>query len=110
MSRIDRVRRAVQAHSASRTSPGRAQTPGGPATTGLPVPVAPIAAHRTFREETRPGHSELAAHLMGQDGQRRGLRAGPALVNVAQAAYNRVEWSGSFDRRARKGTLGRTEV
>jgi hypothetical protein len=110
MSRIDRIRRAVQARSASRTEADRPQEAAGTAATNLPVPVGPVIAPRSFREERRRGDSELAAQLLGQDGLRRGLRAGPNMVDIAQAAYNRVEWSGSYDRRARKGRQARTEI
>ena len=64
----------------------------------------------SFREERRRNDAEVAAQLMGQDGQRRGLRAGPQVVDTARAAYNRVEWSGSYDRRARKGRQARTDI
>ena len=42
--------------------------------------------------------------------QRRGLRAGPSIHDIARSAYNKTEWSGSYDRRARKGRAARTEV
>lgn len=50
------------------------------------------------------------AHLMGQDGQKRGLRGGPATLDAAKSTYNRIEWSGPADRRARKGGAAKTEV
>ena len=110
MSRIERTRRTVQARKAGRPEADRSQETGGTAATNLPVPVAPVVTVRSFREERRRTDAELAAQLLGQDGQRRGLRAGPNIVDVAKAAYNRVEWSGSYDRRARKGRQARTEI
>lgn len=110
MSRIDRVRRAVSARSASRTEADRPQEAAGTGSANLPVAVGPVTSPRSFREERRRPDAELAAQLIGQDGQRRGLRAGPNIVNIAQAAYNRVEWSGSYDRRARKGRQARTDI
>ncbi len=50
------------------------------------------------------------AHLLGQDGQRRGLRGGPATLDAARTTYNKVEWSGPADRRARKGGAAKTEA
>ena len=110
MSRIDRIRRTVQARQASRTETDRTEEAGGTAAANLPVPVGPAVTVRSFREERRRNDAELAAQLMGQDGQRRGLRAGPQMVDVARAAYNQVEWSGSYDRRARKGRQTRTDI
>jgi hypothetical protein len=55
--------------------------------------------------ETRPvavgrqGFALVAAQLMGQDGARRGLRAGPQAVEAAQGAYRQREFSGAGDRR-----------
>lgn len=110
MSRIDRIRRAAQARSASRTEADSVEQGGETFSANLPVAVGPVPAPRSFREDRRRVESEFAAQMLGQDGQRRGLRAGPNIVDIAQAAYNRVEWSGSYDRRARKGRQARTEI
>lgn len=110
MSRIDRTRHAAlvrRAHKAEAGQASEGQAAGG---ANLPVPVAPVFGPRTFRDEHRRGHSELAAQLMGQVGERRGLRAGAPLLDKARDAYNRVEWSGSYDRRARKGRQARTDI
>jgi hypothetical protein len=110
MSRIDRVRPAPPARPASRSPADRKDEPGAAARANLPVPVSPAEPARSFGHERRRGAAELTAQLIGQDGQQRGLRAGPAAVVGAQAAYNRVEWSGRYDRRARKGRQTRTEI
>src|SRR5690242_11211026 len=110
MSRIDRIRRSVSARRAARAHAERIDESYEAKAANLPVPVGPVTGPRTFREDTRRGDSELAAQVMGQDGQRRGLRAGPSLLDVARAAYNRAEWSGSYDRRARKGRAARKDV
>lgn len=75
----------------------------------LPVPVdGPRAVPP---RNARPhGEAVFAAQLLGQDGQKRGLRAGAELFDHAKTSYVRTEWSGSKDRRARKGRLTRTEV
>jgi hypothetical protein len=54
--------------------------------------------------------SVFSAQLMGQDGQKRGLRGGPQVIDAARGAYNRVEYSGPADRRAPKGGAAKTEV
>jgi len=110
MSRIDRIRRAALVRRAQKAEAGSADQAQGPASANLPIPVGPVIAPRSFREERRRGDAEFSAQLMGQDGQRRGLRAGPSLLDVARTAYNRIEWSGSYDRRARKGRRARTEI
>ncbi|PZQ60331.1 MAG: hypothetical protein DI570_14165 [Phenylobacterium zucineum] len=77
----------------------------------LPVPVAPAGAYeRVQRRDFRHGDCEFEAQLIGQAGERRGLRAGPALLDMARVAYNRVEWSGAYDRRARTGRRTRSLV
>jgi hypothetical protein len=111
MSRIDRIQRAVSARQASKTAPDSAEGAEAGNSANLPVPVGPVtAAPRTFREERRRGDSYVAAQVLGQDGQRRGLRAGPTMLDVARDAYNRTEWSGSYDRRARKGRTAREDI
>lgn len=110
MSRIDRTRRAVSAQKASRNEHARADEAPEPAIKNLPVAVGPVIAAPNPRADRRGAASELVAQLMGQDGERRGLRAGPPLFERARTAYNGIEWSGAFDRRARKGRTARTET
>ena len=80
---------------------------GGAATAvpGLPVPVGPA---RTLPPKTPPaGAASIEAQLIGE---RRGLRAGAAVIDEAKQTYNRTEWSGSKDRRAPKGRAAKTEI
>ena len=110
MSRIDRIRHTALVRRAYKAEADRAEearTAGG---ANLPVPVEPVTGPRTFKDDARRGHSELSAQLMGQMGERRGLRAGAPLLDAARNAYNRTEWSGRYDRRARKGVQTRTEI
>ncbi|RAK67769.1 hypothetical protein [Phenylobacterium kunshanense] len=110
MSRIDRVRRVTHSRRTARTESDRAEEPATDVV-NLPVPVgAPGPYQRPPRREFRQGECEVAAQLMAQSGERRGLRAGPPLLDTARVAYNRVEWSGSFDRRARSGRRTRTDI
>ena len=110
MSRIDRIRLTVSTRNAARAAEARADAAREAGPANLPVPVGPATTARSFRDERRRGESEVDAQLMGQDGQRRGLRGGATLLDIARAAYTRTEWSGSYDRRARKGRGARTEV
>jgi hypothetical protein len=108
MSRIDRIRHTALVRRANKAEADRASEAAGGA--NLPVPVEPVTAPRTFKDDHRRGHAELAAQMMGQISERRGLRAGAPLLDSAREAYNRTEWSGSYDRRARKGRSARTEI
>jgi hypothetical protein len=111
MPRIDRMRRAALVRRAQKAEADRVEEPHAAARAdNLPMPLEPARASRSFKDEPRRGHSELAAQLMGQMNERRGLRAGPPLLDTARDAYNRVEWSGSYDRRARQGRRTRTDI
>lgn len=111
MSRIDRVRRVTQARRSARVEGEHVEETTGAEVVNLPVPVGPAGAYqRAPRRDFRQGDCEVAAQLLGQAGERRGLRAGPNLLDTARVAYNRVEWSGSYDRRARSGRRTRTDI
>lgn len=95
----------------ARTRPQRVEEAEAIIASNLPVPVGPtITMPRPPRNDHTRGDSEFSAQLLGQEGQRRGLRAGTPLLEAARVAYNRIEWSGSYDRRARAGRRTRTEV
>lgn len=110
MSRIDRIQRAVSAPRASKTQTDRTEEAQVAGASGLPAPVTPVEPPRSFRDERPRGYAEFAAQVIGQHGERRGLRAGPTLFDHARNAYNRVEWSGSYDRRARAGRATREDI
>lgn len=74
-----------------------------PAGTNLPAPVSQPPAKDT------PA-AQFEAQLLGQDGQKRGLRGGPPVLNHAKSAYLGAEWSGKADRRPPKGLFSKTEV
>jgi hypothetical protein len=111
MSRIDRIRHSVSARRAARAAADRIDEARAQAGGNLPMPVGPvITVTRDFRDDRSGGDSEFTAQLMGQDGQRRGLRAGPSIHDTARAAYVRTEWSGSYDRRQKSGRVAKTSV
>ena len=103
MSRIDRIRRAVSARKASKAEDARILEDFKAALENLPVPVGPVLTLYSRQDERFPRDTEVEAQLLGQDGERRGLRAGPSLLDFARSAYSRIEWSGTYDRRARIG-------
>lgn len=74
----------------------------------LPVVVGPVINHEP--EKTTDSASVFSAQLMGQDGQKRGLRGGPKVIDAAHSAYVSTEWSGPVDRRTRKGGVKKTDI
>ena len=52
----------------------------------------------------------FAAHLMGQSGQKRGLRGGQEVLDNARSTYLGTEYSGPADRRPRTGLIKKTEI
>ncbi|HEY8574081.1 hypothetical protein [Phenylobacterium sp.] len=107
MSRIERIRRADLLRRASKSE--TADEAAEAEVVNLPVPVGRA---RTVppRDERPSGAAAFAAQLMGQDGERRGLKAGAPLMEAAKTTYSKIEWSGAKDRRARKGRITRTDV
>ena len=108
MSRIDRIRHSIAARRAARAD---SQWNGEVASANLPVLAGPaVTKARPLENEPRGSEAQVSAHLIGQDGQRRGLRGGQTVLDIARETYSRIEWSGSWDRRARKGRQARTDV
>jgi hypothetical protein len=58
----------------------------------------------------RAALAAVAAQLMGQGGQKRGLRGGQETLDKARSAYLEAEWSGHSDRRLRTGRITKTEI
>ncbi len=74
----------------------------------LPVVAGPVMSHEP--DQAADSASVFSAQLMGQDGQKRGLRGGAQVIDAAHNAYATTEWSGPVDRRSRKGGVKKTEV
>jgi hypothetical protein len=70
--------------------------------TGLPVPVANPLSDLSA--------SSFAAQILGQPGQKRGLRGGEETLNLARSTYMDTEWSGRADRRLKRGRMTKTRV
>lgn len=106
---IDPLRRAAKTRRTRRAGAHAAHEAGEAAGANLPVPIDTVAEPMA-PEPVVDGHTVFTAQLLGQDGVRRGLRAGPSVIDTANASYNRAEWSGSKDRRARAGRTAKTEI
>jgi hypothetical protein len=93
--RIADRRRRPRAASAD-PAPSQALVPAPPAQDETPAPPAGAAA--------------FAAQMLGQDGQKRGLRGGPETLDKARSTYLGAEWSGPADRRPRPGRVTKTDI
>jgi hypothetical protein len=58
----------------------------------------------------RGAFATFAAHLMGQNGQKRGLRGGQEVLDTARSTYLGTEYSGPADRRPKAGLIKKTEI
>ena len=58
----------------------------------------------------RGAFAAFAAHLMGQSGQKRGLRGGQEVLDAARSTYLGTEYSGQADRRPKAGLIKKTEI
>ncbi len=106
---IDPIQRAAAARRALRQAMQRDRV-DGEETANLPVPIGvPVEPPRPEPAAT-PATAAYAAHLLGQSGQKRGLKGGPATLETARSAYLGAEWSGPADRRASKGKVTKTEI
>ena len=108
MSRIDPIRRAALIRRAAKPEADR---PEEETAEVVRLPVAVDRVSRILpRDEQSDSHAAFAAQLMGQDGQKRGLRAGEEVIGAAKSLYNRTEWSGAKDRRTPTGGKARTKI
>jgi hypothetical protein len=105
---IDPIRRAARLRRGARPEPDGVEASREPERAGLPAPIEPSPPPP--RAEPPAAAAVFDAQLLGQDGQKRGLRGGPAVIDDARYSYNRVEWSGAKDRRTRKGGIARTKI
>ena len=99
-----RDRRAAERRNAERRA-GAAPPPEAAAeeAAASPARAAPAPA-------ADPGAAVFAAQVMGQSGQRRGLRGGPPVLDAARAAYLETRFSGKADRRPKPGAVGDTDI
>jgi hypothetical protein len=72
------------------------------------TPVAPAGKKAAPEPDLAAGPFE--AQLIGQDGQKRGLKGGKPVLDRARSTYLGTEWSGPADRRPPMGLLTRTKV
>ena len=102
-----RDRRAAQRREAERRagSTSRDLVPVGEVVNEIPNPATPAASTASLD----PG-AAFAAHVMGQTGQRKGLKGGPPVLDAARASYLGAEYSGEKERRPSAGLLRKTDL
>jgi len=105
---IDPIRRPQPPRKPRKASVDQADEVHEAESGNLPVPVA--GTLKTEAPHPARGGASIEAQILGQTGARRGLRAGPTVIDTAQHAYNKAEWSGAKDRRAPKGRAAKTDV
>lgn len=106
---IDPIRRTARTRRSDRASVEASEdTPETFEDRSVPVVVGPPPAPEP--ERIVGSASIFSAQLIGQEGQKRGLRGGAPVLDAARDTYNRVEYSGAADRRARKGGAAKTDV
>ena len=105
---IDPIRRAAAARRAlpAPRDADRPETDGEEDVTFVrdEQPAAPPPPPR------RGAFATFAAHLMGQSGQKRGLRGGQEVLDAARSTYLGTEYSGPADRRPKAGLIKKTEI
>jgi hypothetical protein len=60
--------------------------------------------------EAQAAAAAFAAQMLGQGGQRNGIKGGPPVMDAARSAYLGAEYAGEKDRRPPVGTTKRTDI
>lgn len=114
---IDPVRGRDRRDSQRRSSERRAQAAVTPPPTTAIVPVTEVVDEPVDPATTAapPPRSlgpdpAFAAQLIGQGGQRKGIRGGPPVMDAARSAYLGNEYSGQNDRRPPAGVARKTDI
>jgi hypothetical protein len=80
------------------------------------VPVGDVVDSGPDPAETASSSAPLdpaaafAAQVLGQGGQRKGLKGGPPVLDAARATYLGAEYSGEKDRRPPAGLIRKTDL
>ena len=75
-------------------------------------PPAPTCLPAAVPAESRSkgGPAAFAAQVLGQEGQKRGLRGGLPVLRQARSTYLETEWSGPADRRPGAGRVKKADI
>lgn len=102
-----RDRRAADRRAAERraASASRALVP-----VAFPAEDAELPARPAPTPPSDGSAAIFAAQLIGQKGQRRGLKGGPPVLDAARSAYLGAEYSGAGERRPKPGRTEDTDI
>lgn len=90
-------------------SASRALVPAGERIDHAPDDMSP-AGPAAGNADGADSSAVFAAQVIGQTGQRKGLKGGPPVLDAARSTYLTTEYSGANERRPRKGGATKTEV
>lgn len=77
----------------------------------LPVPSGPVITHAPNQDAAyRAAEAAAFAAQRLAGGERRGLKGGPETLERARTTYLGAEYSGTYDRRARKGSVTKKDI
>ena len=74
------------------------------------VPVGPGESASPASPAAATADPAFSAQLMGQTGQKRGLKGGAPVLDAARSAYLGTEYSGSRERRPPVGKAKKTDI
>lgn len=100
--RRERDRRAAERRAASAS---RALVP-----TDFPADPAVTPARPAPTPPAEASPAAFAAQVMGQSGQRRGLKGGPPVLDAARSTYLGTAYAGAAERRPKPGKATDTDV
>ena len=106
------VQRRADRRSDDRRAAERRATSASRALVPVDFPVEPAEppARPAPSSTADAGAAAFAAQIMGQTGQRRGLKGGPPVLGAARSAYLGAEHSGTAERRPQPGKAKNTDV
>ncbi len=107
ISPISGARRVSAVGAASRSQPAAARETSD-LDQNLPVPVVTPVVEEL--EPQQVSEAAYVAQVMGQGGQKRGLRGGQETLDRARSTYLETEYSGPADRRIGRGRITKTEI
>lgn len=107
---VDRRKSERRASSRRKAKSAEAETATGRDLVPVGQPVTHDPAPAQKPSQPAAAEAAFAAQLMGQSGQKRGLRGGPPVLDAARSTYLSAEFAGEKDRRPPVGKAKKTEI
>lgn len=103
-------RRTAQRRTAERREGAGASTSHDLVPADFPADPAQPPARPAPTPAADASPAAFAAQVMGQSGQRRGLKGGPPVLDAARSSYLGANYSGAAERRPRPGRTRDTDA